>query len=121
MLPPDKNNKSIFSFFTDTYKSIKSLVKNPYDESMLSKYCKITIEAMFYELIYLENDQRKFVTFIEIYAYLEKIYATIISHFKKGYYTYSFYQVITDVDQVFKLNKYNKLNYSKLFPIRPGS
>ena len=98
MLPPDKENKSIFSFIKSMYKSLKSLVKNPYDESMLKTYCSLTVEAMFYELIYLKKDETRFNSFHEVYTYLKTIYTSIIAHFKKGYYK----PVINEVDQVHK-------------------
>ena len=90
MLPPDKENKSVFTFFTESniYQSIKSLVKNPYDEKMLKKYCSSTIEAMFYELIHVKNSERQFLDHQRALKYIHNIHISVTECFKNVYSYY---------------------------------
>ena len=88
MLPPDKENQSVFGFI------INSFIKKPYDESMYEKYSSQTIEAMFYEINYSAANS-KFETIKEAYSLLSKVHEgiyKIISN-RKSFNHFDFNQV----------------------------
>ena len=101
MLPPDKENNSIFSFLTDSkvYQSIKGLVKNPYDDSMLKKYCNLTIEAMFFET-YLESRDRNFNEHHSVLKYIQNIHNSINRHFRSAFTSSYYNTTFNDLDNV---------------------
>ena len=82
MLPPDRENRTFLKYIGHT---IKSIIKNPYDENMLSKYVDTTIEAMFYEFDRLELNSRKFTTFEEVLFYLDSVFCGTQRIFKRKY------------------------------------
>ncbi len=110
MLPPDKENKSIFSILTDSkvYQSIKGLVKNPYDESMLKKYCNLTIEAMFFET-YLESRDRNFNEHPIVLKYIRNIYNSIKQHFRNAFTSAYTYSTFNELDNVSNPSFYKNL------------
>ena len=107
MLPPDKENKSTFSFITDlkVYQSFKGLVKNPYDESMIKKYCPLTIEAMFFELIYHENIGQQLNDYQKVLEYIRTIHKSINGYFRNAFIEISIfgnysYSTFNELDKV---------------------
>lgn len=80
MLPPDKENQSVFRY-------IQSWVKNPYDASMLKKYFNSTVSAMLFEILHFENDER-FADHQRVFNYIRKIHNAVFEFFKNTYSEY---------------------------------
>jgi hypothetical protein len=101
MLPPDKENNSIFSLITESkvYQSIKGLVRNPYDETMIKKYCSLTIEAMFFET-YFENREHNFNEHHSVLKYIQNIHNSINRHFRNAFTSSYYYATFNDLDNV---------------------